>query len=42
VNQGDALFHIAKVFNAEKAGDGVGALEQELDEDPLFDDDGLV
>lgn len=42
VNQGDALFHIAKVFNAEKAGDGVEALEQELDEDPLFDDDGLV
>lgn len=42
VNQGDALFHIAKVFNAEKAEDRVGALEQELDDDPLFDDDGLV
>ncbi len=42
VNQGDALFHVAKVFNPEKAGDRVEALEQELDEDPLFDDDGLV
>jgi len=42
VNQGDALFHVAKVFNAEKAEDRVGALEQELDDDPLFDDDGLV
>ena len=42
VNQGDALFHVAKVFNAEKAEDQVGALEQELDDDPLFDDDGLV
>jgi len=42
VNQGDALFHVAKVFNAEKAGNRVDALEQELDEDPLFDDDGLV
>ncbi len=42
VNEGDALFHVAKVFNAEKAGDRVGALEQQLDEDPLFDDAGVV
>lgn len=42
VNQGDALFHIAKVFDSEKAGDRVDEMEQELDADPLFDDAGLV
>ncbi len=42
VNEGDALFHVAKVFDAEKAGDRVEELEQELDEDPLFDDANLV
>jgi uncharacterized protein len=42
VNAGDALFHIAKVFDPGKAEGRFGALEQELDEDPLFDGDGLV
>ena len=42
VNQGDALFHIAKVFDPEKAEDRVEALEQELETDPLFDDAGVV
>lgn len=37
VNQGDAIFHIAKVGNPEATDEGIVALEQELGNDPLFD-----
>ena len=36
VNQGDAIFHIAKVGNPERAGDRLETLGIELDQDPLF------
>lgn len=37
VNLGDALFHIARVKNAAGAEDAIEALEDEVEDDPLFD-----
>ena len=37
VNHGDAIFHIAKVYNPGRAEDRFESLEQEIDADPLFD-----
>ncbi len=37
VNQGDALFHIAQVFDAARAGDAIDEHEAALEHDPLFD-----
>ena len=37
VNRGDALFHIAEVMDALKAGKRVQAIERAVHEDPLFD-----
>lgn len=42
VNQGDALFHIARVVDPEKAMDRVDRLEQEVGGDPLFDGDEII
>lgn len=42
VNQGDALFHVAKVYDPSRVEGHVEEIEQELDEDPLFDNDGIV
>jgi predicted deacylase len=42
VNQGDALFHIAKVFDPDKAGDRLGLIEQAVSEDPVLDDVEIV
>ena len=42
VNQGDALIHIAKVFNPEKAEGRIEELEQELEADSLFEDASLL
>ena len=39
VNQGDALFHVAKVFNPDAAVDRMETMEQELEEDPTFDEE---
>jgi len=42
VNQGDALFHIARVPSAERAERRVGAIESELQGDPIFDEDEII
>jgi predicted deacylase len=42
VNQGDALFHIARVPSATRAQRRVGAIETELQGDPLFDEDEII
>jgi len=42
VHRGDALFHIARVKNASDAEDRIGALGDEVDDDPLFDDIQIV
>ncbi|RED49730.1 succinylglutamate desuccinylase/aspartoacylase family protein [Aestuariispira insulae] len=39
VNQGDAVFHVARVFDPEKAEANVDSMEQDLIEDPLFDEE---
>jgi predicted deacylase len=42
VNEGDALFHLAAVSSAPRAEDGIGKMEGELTEDPLFDEDEII
>lgn len=42
VNRGDAVFHVAKVKDAQHAEQTVEKMETELDADPLFDDDIIV
>ena len=42
VNQGDALFHVAKVFDPDSAEDRIDQLERELDSDPVLDDVEIV
>ena len=42
VNQGDALFHIARVPSASGAERKVDAIETELDGDPIFDEDEII
>lgn len=42
VNQGDALFHIAKINEKDDVEDHVEHVEQELESDPLFDDSAIV
>jgi hypothetical protein len=42
VNQGDALFHIAKVDNASQLGEHYGALERQLGAEPMLDEDEII
>lgn len=42
VNQGDALFHIARVPSAATAARKIGAIETELGGDPMFDEDEII
>ena len=42
VNQGDALFHIAKVDNASKLGEHYDALERQLGAEPMLDEDEII
>mgnify|MGYP001213527817 CR=1 FL=1 len=42
INEGDALFHIATLPDPVKAGETVGALAEQLDGQPLFDEDEII
>ncbi len=42
VNEGDAVYHIAKVASAEKAEMAVEDLTAQLEADPLFDEDEII
>lgn len=42
VNQGDALFHIARVRNQSVAEDRLEEIEEEIERHPLFDEDELL
>lgn len=42
VNEGDALFHIAEVEGVRRTEDNIGKMEDELAEDPLFDEDEII
>jgi len=42
VNEGDAVFHIAEVASAPRAEGRIERIEDELTEDPLFDEDEII
>lgn len=42
VNEGDALFHIAKIKQSEDAGATIDHLTAQLEADPLFDEDEII
>lgn len=42
VNPGDALFHIARVAGLRTAEKKLGVIGQEIDSDPLFDEDEIL
>lgn len=42
VNEGDGLFHIARIGDAKSAEDTIGSLATQLGEDPLFDEDEII
>lgn len=42
INQGDALFHIARVQNLPSAEGQLGAIEDEIEAHPLFDEDEIL
>ena len=42
VNEGDAVFHIARVSSEDDAGDTVDTLATQLEDDPLFDEDEIT
>jgi hypothetical protein len=42
VNQGDALFHIAKVDNASQLGEHYSQLERQLGAEPMLDEDEII
>ncbi len=42
VNEGDALFHIAKIRSSHDAEAAIDTLSSQLDEDPLFDEDEII
>jgi predicted deacylase len=41
-NQGDALFHIAKVDNASQLGAHYDALERQAGAEPMLDEDEII
>ncbi|SEP96133.1 succinylglutamate desuccinylase/aspartoacylase family protein [Thalassovita taeanensis] len=42
VNEGDALFHVAQLPNLELAGQKMDAMSEQLEADPLFDEDEII
>ncbi len=42
VNRGDALFHVAKVFDPDAAGARIEKFGLDIADDPLFDDAGVI
>lgn len=42
VNEGDALFHIARVTDADEAEERMDAITTQLEDDPLFDEDEII
>jgi hypothetical protein len=42
VNEGDGLFHIAKLKRSDDAEATIDSLTTQLDEDPLFDEDEII
>jgi len=42
VNEGDAVFHLARVKSVERAEDMVEDLNTQLNDDPMFDEDEII
>jgi len=42
VNEGDALFHIARVSSIDAADDKMSAISTQLEDEPLFDEDEII
>ncbi len=42
INEGDGLFHIAKIAKADNAEATIGSLATQLEADPLFDEDEII
>lgn len=42
VNEGDALFHVAKHSQTKTSEDKIGSLMDQLDAEPLFDEDEII
>ncbi len=42
INEGDALFHVAQVADAEEAEETLEYLSSQLEDDPMFDEDGII
>ncbi|MEX0305656.1 MAG: succinylglutamate desuccinylase/aspartoacylase family protein [Leisingera sp.] len=42
VNEGDAVYHIARVSDEDDADGTVGMLSSQLEDDPLFDEDEII
>ncbi len=42
VNEGDAVFHLARVASVKRAVDAVGDLTAQLADDPMFDEDEIL
>ena len=42
VNEGDAVFHIARVKSVAQAEEAVGDLSDQISDDPLFDEDEII
>lgn len=42
VNEGDAIFHLARVKSVEKAEDMVEDMNAQLSDDPMFDEDEII
>lgn len=42
VNQGDALFHIAEVSGPVAAGDKIEAMTEDVETNPMFDEDEII
>lgn len=42
VNEGDGLFHVARIKRSDDAGATIDSLTAQLDSDPLFDEDEII
>lgn len=42
VNEGDAIFHLARVKSVSKAEETMGEMNTQLSDDPLFDEDEII
>jgi len=42
INPGDAIFHVATVKKPEQAGEAIASVEEEIEMDPLFDEDEII